>query len=133
MEYDTGQIAAQTDYILPPQADGDRWICDNLMIRGTAYQSFSVLALALIVGFGTLVIFLSLNIENLASWIQVRLNKGWAGRESWDDHDMLGLQLWRKAFEPQPPSRSSSRTVVQKCPSKSKSDVATAAISLVSQ
>jgi hypothetical protein len=115
VEYGTGQIAAQTDYILPPQTDGEKWICDNLMIRGTAYQSFSVLALALIVGVGTLVILLSLNIENLASWIQTRMKKGLAGRESWDDHDMLGLQLWRKAFEPQPPSRSSSRTVVQKC------------------
>jgi hypothetical protein len=114
VEYGTGQIAAQTDYILLPQTDSERWICDNLMIRGTAFQSFSVLALALIVGVGTLVILLSLNIENLASWIQARMKKVWPGRESWDDHDMLGLQLWRKAFEPQQPSRSSSRTVVQK-------------------
>ena len=115
VEYGTGQIAAQTDYLLPPQTDAERWICENLMIRGTTYQSFSVLALALIVGVGTLVILLSLNIENLASWIRTRMKKSWAGRESWDDYDMLGLQQWRKAFESQPQSRNSSRTVVQKC------------------
>lgn len=113
VEYGTGQIAAQTAYILPPQTAGDRWICENLMIRETAYQSFSVLALALIAGFGSLVIVVSLNIENLASYIQTRLNRGTAGREMWDDHDMLRPQLWRKAFEQQPLSRNSSRTVVQ--------------------
>lgn len=115
VEYGTGQIAAQTAYILPPQTAGERWICENLMIRGTAYQSFSVLALALMASFGLLVIVVSLNIENLASYIQKQLNRGTAGRELWDDHDMLGLQLWRKAFEQQPLSRNSSRTVVQAC------------------
>jgi hypothetical protein len=122
VEYGTGQIAAQTTYILPPQTAAERWLCENLMIRGTAYQSFSVLALALIAGFGSLVIVVSLNIENLARYIQTRLKRGAAGREMWDDHDMLGRQLWRKAFEqqqqpppPPPPSRSSSRTIVQTC------------------
>jgi hypothetical protein len=117
VEYGTGQMAAQTAYIVPPSTASERWICDNLMIRGTAYQSFSVLALALILVFGSLIIVVSLNIEAMVSSVQVRLGRGRAGRESWDDHDMLGLQLWRKRFEQKVPSGSGSscyRTQQQK-------------------
>jgi hypothetical protein len=109
VEYGTGQMAAQTAYIVPPTTASERWICDNLMIRGTAYQSFSVLAIALIVGFGSLVIVVSLNIESMASCIQTRLGKGLAARKSWDDHDMLGLKFWEKRkFEQQLPSKNGS-------------------------
>jgi hypothetical protein len=110
VEYGTGQMAAQTAYIVPPTTASERWICDNLMIRGTAYQSFSVLAIALIVGFGSLVIVVSLNVENMASCIQRRLGRGLEGRESWDDHDMLGLKLWegRRFEQQQQPSKSGS-------------------------
>ena len=109
VEYGTGQMAAQTAYIIPPATASERWICDNLMIRGTAYQSFSVLAIALIVGFGSLVIVVSLNIESMTSCIQTRLGRGLAARESWDDHDMLGLKLWEgRRFEQQLPSKSGS-------------------------
>jgi hypothetical protein len=109
VEFGTGQMAAQTAYIVPPATASERWICDNLMIRGTAYQSFSVLTIALIVGFGSLVIVVSLNIESMASCIQTRLGRGLAARESWDDHDMLGLKLWEgRRFEQQLPSKSGS-------------------------
>lgn len=108
VEYGTGQIAANTKYILPPATNGDRWFCQNLMIQGTAFQSFSVLALTLVLVVGTLIVVLSLTIEALASYIQKRLNRGSAGMKIWDDHDMLGPQLWRRRFEQQLPSQNDS-------------------------
>jgi hypothetical protein len=109
VEYGTGQIAAQTAYLIPPATASERWICDNLMIRGTAYQSFSVLVIALIVGFGSLVIMVSLNIERIASCIQTRLGRGLAARESWHDHDMLRLKLGEGTrSEQQSPFKSGS-------------------------
>jgi hypothetical protein len=115
VEYGTGQVAAQPAYILPPPTASDRWFCENLMIRGTAYQSFSVIALILIVGIGSFIILVSLNIESLAGAIQTRLGRGLAGRDMWEDHDMLGLQHWRREFEQVPPSRSGSGPVKQAC------------------
>jgi hypothetical protein len=79
------------------------------MIRGTDHQSFSVLVIALIVGVGSLVIIVSLNIESLASCIQTCLNRGRAARDSWHDHDMLQLKLWEKRrVEQHSPIESSS-------------------------
>jgi hypothetical protein len=49
------------------------------------------------------------------------LGRGLAGRESWVDHDMLGLQLWRRRFEQKVPSGSGSscyRTQQQKSSQK---------------
>jgi hypothetical protein len=83
------------------------------MIQGTTFQSFSVLILALMVGFGALVILLSLTIEDLAHRIQRRLNRGSAEREDWDDHDMLGPRFWRSHTEQHPQSRDSSFTATR--------------------
>jgi hypothetical protein len=112
VEYGTGQIAANTKYILPPATDGDRWFCQNLMIKGTAFQSFSILALAVVLAVGTLIIVLSLSIEALASCFQKRLGSGSARMKIWDDHDMLGPQLWRRRFEQPFPSRNDTFATV---------------------
>ena len=88
VQYGTGKFAVQTAYILPPTSDSERWICENIVIRGTVFQSFSVLALALAVVFGSLIVLVSLYIESLGSYVQKQLNKGCAGREIGDDHDM---------------------------------------------
>jgi hypothetical protein len=76
VEYGTGQIAANTKYILPPVTDGDRRFCQNLMIQGTAFQSFSVLALTVVLVVGTLIIVLSLSIEALASYFLEAAGQG---------------------------------------------------------
>lgn len=128
VEYGTGQFAAQTTYILPPTTNSEKWICENLMIRGTVFQSFSVLAVALVVVFGSLIVMVSLYIESLGSYIQKRLNKGSTEREIWDDHDMLGPQLWRRRIEQQCPSRKDSFEAIQdeKTSQKDYKDIRTA-------
>ena len=95
VEYGTGQIAAQPQYLIPASTDAEKWICQNLMIRSTVYQSFSILALSLIVLVGLAVILLSFTIEQVSTWLSRRLGRGDATSESWKDHDMLGEQLWR--------------------------------------
>ena len=99
LEYSTGQIAAQTKYLIPTQTNAGAWLCQNQTILSSTYQSFSVLALALIVAFGGLVIVMSLTIETFSKNLQRRWGRGAYGRDMWKDHDMLGLQLWRLNFD----------------------------------
>ena len=113
VEYGTGQAVGLTTDVTPPTTYNSSWICDNLMIQGTTFQSFSVLILALMVGFGTLIILLSLTIEDLTHRIQRRLNRGSAGREEWEDHDMLGPRFSRSHAEQHPHSRDSSFTATR--------------------
>jgi hypothetical protein len=99
VEYATGQIAASPGYLLPPQSDSEKWLCQNMMIQSAVYQSFSVMALVLIVVFGMILILISLTIETSVGWVQRRFNRGAHGREMWEDHHMLGPQTWRDKFE----------------------------------
>jgi hypothetical protein len=99
VEYGTGQIAAQPQYLLPPSTDAEKWLCQNLMIRSTVFKSFSVLALSLIILIGVAVILLSLTIEQVAAWLWRRLGRGDAAGDIWRDHDMLGEQVWRTKIQ----------------------------------
>lgn len=98
-EYATGQISPQLKYLLPPQTDSERWLCDNLMINSTAFRSFSVLKLTLIVLGASFIIFLSCTIETVIGWLQLKMNWGVHAREMWADHDMLGPQKWREEID----------------------------------
>lgn len=69
VQYGTSQISARPQNLLPPSTDAEKWICQNLMIRSTAYQSFSILILSLIAMVGLPVILLSLWIEADAAWL----------------------------------------------------------------
>ena len=88
----TGQIAPDLRYMLSPTTEQDKWFCKSLMIPSSIYQSFSVLALVLIAVFGSLIILVSLWIEEVAT----RLRKicGWnlTPQQNWDDDSMLRLQ-----------------------------------------
>jgi hypothetical protein len=95
VEYGTGQIAAEPKYLLPPSTDAEKWICQNLMIRSTVYQSFNILALSLILVAGLSIILLSLWVEEAAAWLWRRLGRDDTAGEIWKDHDMLGEQEWR--------------------------------------
>jgi hypothetical protein len=99
VEYGTGQMAAQTKYLVPPQTDSERWLCENLMINSTAFRSFSVLKLVLIGTAASVIITLSLTIERIVGWVQLKTNQGIHAREMWHDHYMLGPQLWKKELE----------------------------------
>lgn len=89
VEWSTGQIAPEPQFLLAPQTEPDSWFCRNLMIPSDAYQSFSVLAIILIVAFGSVLILISLTMENGLGWFQVRSRKGLARREYWSRDDML--------------------------------------------
>jgi hypothetical protein len=93
-EYGTGQISPNTDHLIPARG-ADATFCRNIMIQSTVYSSFNVVALAVLISFGTLIIVTSLMIERLSSWIQIKWNRGRYGRQMWKDHDMLGFQLKR--------------------------------------
>ena len=102
VESETGQIAAQPQYLRKPASNSEKWLCNNLLIRSNAYQSFSVVALAGLIFGGTLVIVLSLTIESLSIWLLRILGRGRTGEtgnEIWRAHDMLGRQLWTSRLE----------------------------------
>jgi hypothetical protein len=99
VEYGTGQVAARTKYFVPPQTASESWICQNQRIKSTVYQSFNLISLIVIVIFGTLIILVSLRVEYIVGWWQVQWGRGGRGRQMWDDHDMLGRQRWRRAFD----------------------------------
>lgn len=95
LEYATGQIAAQLEYFVPPETQAEKWICQNLIIDSDIFQSYSIMTLALIFLCGSMVMSLGLYIETVVSWIQRRFDRGARGREMWEDHYLLGPQLWR--------------------------------------
>jgi hypothetical protein len=107
VEWGTGQIAPEPQFLLAPQTQSDSWFCNNLMIPSTVYQSFSVLAIILIVTTGLLVILVSLTIENCLGWVQERSSRGLARREYWNRDEMLRLQCWisESPTKPTPPPK----------------------------
>ena len=104
VQWGTGQIAAHPQYLVhPPPDEPDQWFCKNMMIRSTVYQSFSVLALGLIVASGLVVIVVSLTIEDTATWVQRRARNGPRQRDSWDRDDMLKLRKAIRGASVRPP------------------------------
>ncbi|KAH7418542.1 hypothetical protein BKA64DRAFT_202525 [Cadophora sp. MPI-SDFR-AT-0126] len=74
-----------------------QWFCANYIMRDSAYQSFSVLALSLIAVFGGLAILASLWLETTIGWIQTKLNRGTFHKMCWKLDS--ALQLQRMAYE----------------------------------
>ncbi|EXJ63174.1 hypothetical protein A1O7_03620 [Cladophialophora yegresii CBS 114405] len=92
VQWATGQIAPEpqySQYLLPPTEEPDKWFCKSFMIQSIVYQSFSLLAIILIVIFGTLAIVISLTIEDIAALLRKCFRKSPPPR-SWDHFDMLG-------------------------------------------
>ncbi|OAP61564.1 hypothetical protein AYL99_03767 [Fonsecaea erecta] len=107
VEWGTGQIAPEPQFLIRPQTEPDAWFCKNLMIPSTVYQSFSLLAIILTLTLGSLVILISLTIENCLGWAQGRFSRGLARREYWNRDNMLRLQSWfnESPTMPQPPPK----------------------------
>ena len=82
-QWATGQIVADTKYLVGPQMEQDVWFCQNLMIPSTVYQSFSLVAIILIVFFGMLIIVISLTIEDWAGWIRRRSGRSSFRWQKW--------------------------------------------------
>ena len=92
VNYGTGQMSPDTSYIAVANTTSDKWLCDNLIVRGTSYQSFSVFALALLFVIGLLIVLLSFFVEDIATIVQRRWKRGEIGRAMWKANEMLQIQ-----------------------------------------
>lgn len=91
VEYGTGQFAASTDYINLTATPEQRWLCHNLLIRGTVYQSYNFFGLMLVFTIGVLIVIFGLTIEDaVALW---RKKKGCSSfrRDMWRRNEMLEM------------------------------------------
>jgi len=105
LQWATGQIAAEPQevhYLLPPTEPQDIWFCENLIVPSAVYQSFSVIAVVLIVVFGTLITIASIFVEQLADLVRKCLRKS-APKEHWDYDDMLDLRRYTLKARWRPP------------------------------
>ncbi|KAK5449920.1 hypothetical protein LTS15_008493 [Exophiala xenobiotica] len=91
VQWATGQIAADPQYLVPAETEDDVWFCNSLIVPSTVYQSFCLVALVLVVASGTLVIVVSVTIERLAASIRKYFGSG-SLRRDWDLDNMLELQ-----------------------------------------
>ncbi|KIV87726.1 hypothetical protein PV11_03252 [Exophiala sideris] len=90
VQWGTGQIAADPVYLISPGLEQDKWFCKNLMVPSTVYQSFSVPAIAFVIAFGTLIIVVSVLVEQIATLIRKCLGKS-PPEDDWEDDNMLGI------------------------------------------
>jgi hypothetical protein len=92
VEYGTGQIAANTDYLDKASTPEDIWLCENLVVRGTVFQNFSVLALVFLIASGLLITILSFFIEDLVIALRKKSERNSALNGMWAANETLQLQ-----------------------------------------
>jgi hypothetical protein len=90
--YGTGQFAANTAYINVSNDASDRWLCQNLVIRGTPYHSFSLLTLILIFIIGLLIVTTGATMEDFIYWCQRKSGHSIAKHEEWKSNGLLEMQ-----------------------------------------
>jgi hypothetical protein len=90
--FGTGQMSPDTSFIAVANTTADKWLCQNLIVRGTSYQSYSVFVLALLFVVGVLIVVLSLVVEDIAAFIQRRWSRGATGRDMWKANETLQIQ-----------------------------------------
>jgi hypothetical protein len=95
--YGTGQFAAKTDYINITASPEQAWLCQNLIIRGTVYQSFSFLGLILLFVFGFVVIIAGMTVEDGVALWRKWPRPGSFRQNMWVMNDML--EMFRLACE----------------------------------
>ncbi|KPI39618.1 uncharacterized protein AB675_3349 [Cyphellophora attinorum] len=111
VQWSSGQIAPDPQFLLPPQEEQDKWFCQNQLIPSTVYQSFSIMSIILILIFGMLIIVVSLNVEALARLLRRCLRRS-EPRKDWDNDDMLKLPgKFRDSFwRPRPPPKDKNKS-----------------------
>jgi hypothetical protein len=92
VNYGTGQMSPDASFIARANTTADKWLCQNLIVRGTPYQSYSILALALLFAAGVLIMLLSLAVEDVVAFMQRRWHRGAVGRHMWKANETLQVQ-----------------------------------------
>jgi hypothetical protein len=101
VQWATGQNAAQSQYLVPAQGGPDKWFCENMIVPSIVFQSFSVAAIVLIIFFGSLIVSISLTIDDIAAFIRKKLRNS-PPRRGWDHFHMLRTQTpLRTRFRPE--------------------------------
>jgi hypothetical protein len=90
--YGTGEFAANTAYINISNGTSDRWLCQNLVIRGTSYKSFTLFALILILIVGLLIVTTGAMMEDIMYWCQRKSGHGISRHEEWTTNGLLMMQ-----------------------------------------
>lgn len=88
---------SSTEYIKRPETADDLKMCGHVKIRSTAFSSFSVLGLCIILVGGTIIILLNCWLSDLVHWVMKSTGKGQYQRLEWIEGETLQLQ--RMAFE----------------------------------
>jgi hypothetical protein len=92
VNYGTGQVSPDISFIAVANTTADKWLCQNLIVRGTPFQSFSLLALTLVFIIGLLMVLFSLVVDDIFAFVQRRWNRGAIGRKMWNANDTLQIQ-----------------------------------------
>lgn len=88
----TGQIVPDPQYLDQPTEPQDVWFCRSFVVPSTTYESFSVLAIVLIVFFGTLIIIVGSCIDPLAELFKRRFKGTRTPRRPWARDAIFELQ-----------------------------------------
>ena len=99
------------DFIIRDEYPGADYVCQNQMIRSTAYSSLSVVGLGCILGIGGMFIVLSLTLPSITPWLCVRVRKHNICQQDveWQGNGLLLLHL--RALE----GHGSIRRVLDQC------------------
>ncbi|KAJ9651306.1 hypothetical protein H2198_009400 [Neophaeococcomyces mojaviensis] len=88
VQWASSQIVSDPQWLVPATEEQDVWFCDSLIVPSASYQSFSVVAIVLLLVFGALIIVTSIFIEELGTSI-----RKWLGRpgswKHWDYDNMF--------------------------------------------
>lgn len=90
--YGTGEFAASTAYINISTDPSDQWLCQNLIVRGSSYQSFSVFALVLVLVLGLLFVVAGATVGDLVRRAQRKAGSGIDWQEEWTANGFLVMQ-----------------------------------------
>lgn len=86
----TGQIVPKPEYLQNATDSQDVWFCKSLIVPSAAYQSFTAVAILLVIVFGLMIILGGLFIKPIAAWVQVCLSKSTTKR-FWEHDDIMEL------------------------------------------
>ncbi|KAF2456413.1 hypothetical protein BDY21DRAFT_393710 [Lineolata rhizophorae] len=88
-----------SDYVVAPNTTAGRRLCATQKVRSNAYDSFSVLGLAIIVVGGGLIMILNTFLTELVGWVQRRWRRPNDAYRRLEWIESETLQLQRMAFE----------------------------------